>query len=85
MYTNYLSVDMILFGLRFAFKRSKALSGGYLSPWSKKHHKKGDEAISRNQAEWRLNNWKSMISRIDKRDTAIPLSQESKKRFIYCF
>lgn len=61
MYTSYLSTEMILFGLRFSFKRNKALSGGYLLPGRKSIIKRETRMLSRNQAEWRLKNWKSMI------------------------
>ena len=79
MYTNYLSVDMILFGLRFAFKRSKAISGGYLLPGRKSIIKRETRLLSRNQAEWRLNNWKSMIRSYRQKGYSYPTISRIKK------
>ncbi|CAN5265766.1 hypothetical protein BH18THE2_BH18THE2_01640 [soil metagenome] len=79
MYTNYLSVDMILFGLRFAFKRNKALSGGYLLPGRKSIIKRETRLLSRNQAEWRLNNWKSMIRSYRQKGYSYPTISRIKK------
>ena len=70
MYTNYLSTDMILFGLRFAFKRYKAISGGYLLP---------GRMLSRSQAEWRLKNWKSMIRSYRQRGYSYPTISRIKR------
>jgi hypothetical protein len=35
MYIDSLTTEMILFGLRFAYKRHVAISGGYLMPGRK--------------------------------------------------
>lgn len=81
IYTSYLSTEMILFGLRFAFSRCKALSGGYLLPGRKSIVKKETRMLSRSQADWRLRNWKSMIRSYRQRVTAILPSRESKSKF----
>jgi hypothetical protein len=79
MYTNYLSTDMVLFGLRFAFKRSKAISGGYLLPGRKSIVKKETRLLSRSQAEWRLKNWKTMIRSYRQRGYSYPTISRIKK------
>ncbi len=61
IYASYLSTEMILFGLRFAFNRYKALSGGYLLPGRKSIVKKETRMLSKSQADWRLKNWKAMV------------------------
>jgi hypothetical protein len=61
MYLESLSVQMVLFGLRFAYKRDRAISGGYLMPGRKSIVKKETLLLNRKQARWRLNNWKAMI------------------------
>jgi len=66
-YLESLSVGMILFGLRFAYKRERAISGGYLMPGRKSIVKKETVMLNHTQAGWRLNNWKAMIrSYLDK-------------------
>jgi hypothetical protein len=79
MYTNYLSTDMVLFGLRFAFKRCKAISGGYLLPGRKSIVKKETRLLSRSQAEWRLKNWKTMIRSYRQRGYSYPTISRIKK------
>jgi hypothetical protein len=79
MYTNYLSTDMVLFGLRFAFKRYKAISGGYLLPGRKSIVKKETRMLSKSQAEWRLKNWKSMIRSYRQRGYSYPTISRIKR------
>jgi hypothetical protein len=79
MYMNYLSTYMILFGLRFAFKRYKAISGGYLLPGRKSIVKKETRMLSRSQAEWRLKNWKSMIRSYRQRGYSYPTISRIKR------
>jgi hypothetical protein len=79
VYTSYLSTEMILFGLRFAFNRYKALAGGYLLPGRKSIVKKETRMLSRNQADWRLRNWKSMIRSYRQRGYSYPTISRIKK------
>src|ERR687891_667653 len=78
-YIGYLSPEMILFGLRFAFKRYKAISGGYLLPGRKSIVKKETRMLSRSQAEWRLKNWKSMIRSYRQRGYSYPTISRIKR------
>ena len=61
LYLESLPIEMILFGLRFAYKRERAISGGYLMPGRKSIVKKETFLLNRKQASWRLSNWKAMI------------------------
>ena len=79
-YTSYLSTEMILFGLRFAFNRYKALSGGYLLPGRKSIVKRETRMLSRAQAQWRLKNWKSMIRSYKQRGYSYPTISRIKKQ-----
>jgi hypothetical protein len=79
MYTSYLSPEMILFGLRFAYKRSKAVSGGYLMPGRKSLVKRETRMLSKNQAEWRLKNWRSMIRSYRQKGYSYPTISRIKK------
>ena len=60
-YLKSLPLDMVLFGLRFAYNRYSAESGGYLFPGRKSLIKKETDMLSKEQAQWRLDNWKKMI------------------------
>jgi hypothetical protein len=79
-YTNFLPTEMILFGLRFAFKRYKALSGGYLLPGRKSIVKRETRMLSRTQAQWRLRNWKSMIRSYKQRGYSYPTISRIKEQ-----
>ena len=79
IYTRTLSTEMILFGLRFAFKRYKALSGGYLLPGRKSIVKKETRMLSRSQADWRLKNWKSMVASYRQRGYSYPTISRIKR------
>ncbi len=61
LYLESLPIQMVLFGLRFAYKRETAISGGYLMPGRKSIVKRETFLLNRKQASWRLNNWKAMI------------------------
>jgi hypothetical protein len=79
-YIGYLPPDMILFGLRFAFNRSRAVSGGYLMPGRKSTVKKETRLLSKSQAEWRLKNWKSMIKSYRQKGYSYPTISRIKKQ-----
>lgn len=61
IYVNSLSPSDLMFGLRFAFNRHAAKSGGYLMPGRKSLVKRETLSLTRDQAKWRLTNWKAMI------------------------
>jgi hypothetical protein len=78
-YLDSLSVPMILFGLRFAYKRERAISGGYLMPGRKSIIKKETFMLNQRQAKWRLNNWKEMIRSYRDKEYSYPTISRIKK------
>lgn len=78
-YLDGLSVTMILFGLRFAYKRERANSGGYLMPGRKSIVKKETLMINHSQAGWRLKNWKAMIRSYRDKGYSYPTISRIKK------
>ena len=78
-YLESLSVPMILFGLRFAYKRERAISGGYLMPGRKSIIKKETFMLNQRQAKWRLNNWKEMIRSYRDKEYSYPTISRIKK------
>lgn len=78
-YIDFLTADMILFGLRFAYKRNTAIAGGFLSPGRKSIIKKETFLLSPKQARWRLDNWKSMIRSYRERGYSYPTISRIKK------
>jgi hypothetical protein len=78
-YIDFLTTDMILFGLRFAYKRNTAIAGGFLAPGRKSIIKKETLLLSPEQAKWRLNNWKSMIRSYRERGYSYPTISRIKK------
>ncbi|MFZ0222710.1 MAG: hypothetical protein WCC17_18415 [Candidatus Nitrosopolaris sp.] len=78
-YLDSLSVRMILFGLRFAYKRERAISGGYLMPGRKSIIKKETLMLNHTQARWRLNNWKEMIRSYRDKEYSYPTISRIKK------
>ena len=60
-YISSLTTDMIIFGLKFSYRRVKAQSGGYLMPGRKSKVKRETMLLTSEQAAWRLSNWKTMI------------------------
>ena len=73
-------MDMILFGLRFAYNRFSAKNGGYLFPGRKSLIKKETDMLSREQAHWRLNNWKKMIKTYREKGYSYPTISRIKKK-----
>lgn len=61
LYVSSLPPNVLLFGLRFAYSRYAAESGGYLMPGRKSLVKRETLSLTEDQANWRLNNWKAMI------------------------
>jgi hypothetical protein len=79
IYLKSLKAEMIVFGLRFAYKRYSAIEGGYLMPGRKSIVKRETHMLSNNQAKWRLNNWKSMIHSYREKGYSYPTISRIKK------
>ncbi|AFU58692.1 hypothetical protein Ngar_c17590 [Candidatus Nitrososphaera gargensis Ga9.2] len=80
MYLNSLSPSDLLFGLRFAYNRHAAASGGYLMPGRKSMVKRETHLLSQDQAKWRLNNWKAMIKTYREKGYSYPTISRIKKQ-----
>ena len=80
MYLNSLSPSDMLFGLRFAYNRQAAASGGYLMPGRKSMVKRETHLLSPDQAKWRLNNWKAMIRTYRDKGYSYPTISRIKKQ-----
>jgi hypothetical protein len=79
IYLKSLKAEMIVFGLRFAYKRYSAIEGGYLMPGRKSIVKRETHMLSNNQAKWRLNNWRSMIHSYREKGYSYPTISRIKK------
>ena len=79
-YLNSLSPSDLLFGLRFAYNRHAAASGGYLMLGRKSMVKRETHLLSPDQAKWRLNNWKAMIRTYREKSYSYPTISRIKKR-----
>jgi hypothetical protein len=79
-YLKSLPLDMVLFGLRFAYNRYSAESGGYLFPGRKSLIKKETDMLSKEQAQWRLDNWKKMIKSYREKGYSYPTISRIKKK-----
>lgn len=80
MYLNSLTPSDLLFGLRFAYNRHAAVSGGYLMPGRKSMVKRETHLLSQDQAKWRLNNWKVMIKTYREKKYSYPTISRIKKQ-----
>ena len=80
MYLKSLSPSDLLFGLRFAYNRHAAASGGYLMPGRKSMVKRETHLLSQDQAKWRLNNWKAMIKTYREKEYSYPTISRIKKQ-----
>ena len=80
MYLNSLSPSDLLFGLRFAYNRHAAASGGYLMPGRKSMVKRETHLLSPDHAKWRLNNWKAMIKTYREKGYSYPTISRIKKQ-----
>jgi hypothetical protein len=78
-YLEYLTPEMILFGLRFAYSRNIAIAGGYLMPGRKSIVKLETHMLSYDQARWRLKNWRSMIRNYRQKGYSYPTISRIKK------
>jgi hypothetical protein len=79
-YIKSLPYETILFGLRFAYNRHSAKSGGYLFPGRKSLIKKETEMLSKEQAQWRLDNWKKMVKNYRDKGYSYPTISRIKKK-----
>jgi hypothetical protein len=79
-YLNSLPAADILFGLRFAYNRYTAASGGYLMPGRKSMVRRETHLLSTEQAKWRLNNWKTMIRTYREKGYSYPTISRIKKQ-----
>ncbi|HEY7078747.1 MAG TPA: hypothetical protein VH500_03535 [Nitrososphaeraceae archaeon] len=78
-YFSSLTTDMIIFGLKFAYQRAKAQSGGYLMPGRKSKVKRETLLLTPDQAAWRLSNWKTMIQSYRRMGYSYPTISRIKK------
>jgi hypothetical protein len=81
-YLRLLPTPVLLFGLRFAYKRFMAISGGYLFPGRKSIVKRETHMITRIQASRRLKTWKSMIRMYREKGYSYPTISRIKKQLI---
>jgi hypothetical protein len=81
-YLKSLPLNMVLFGLRFAYNRYSAESGGYLFPGRKSLIKKETDMLSKEQAQWRLDNWKKMIKNYREKGYSYPTISRIKKKIV---
>lgn len=79
-YLNALPAEDVLFGLRFAYNRYTAASGGYLMPGRKSMVKRETHLLSAEQAKWRLANWKNMIRTYREKGYSYPTISRIKKQ-----
>lgn len=81
-YFESLSVELILYGLRFSFNRNKANVGGYLNPGRKSIVKKETYLMTKKQATLRLKNWKLMVKRYREKGYSYPTISRIKKQIV---
>ena len=79
-YLNALPAEGVLFGLRFAYNRYTAATGGYLMPGRKSMVKRETHLLSAEQARWRLANWKTMIRTYREKGYSYPTISRIKKQ-----
>jgi hypothetical protein len=80
LYIRSLPPNDLLFGLRFAYSRYTAESGGYLMPGRKSLVKRETLSLTEEQANWRLNNWKAMIKTYREKGYSYPTISRIKKQ-----
>ena len=79
-YISSLPAKDLLFALRFAYKRYIAERGGYLMPGRKSFVKRETLSLTRDQANWRLNNWSAMIKSYREKGYSYPTISRIKKQ-----
>jgi hypothetical protein len=80
LYVRSLPPDALVFGLRFAYSRYAAESGGYLMPGRKSLVKRETLSLTEDQANWRLDNWKAMIKTYREKGYSYPTISRIKKQ-----
>jgi hypothetical protein len=80
LYIRSLPPSDLLFGLRFAYNRHAAESGGYLMPGRKSLVKRETLSLTDEQAKWRLNNWKTMIKTYREKGYSYPTISRIKRQ-----
>ena len=78
-YFSLLLPESIVSGLKFAYNRQKAKEGGYLILGRKSFVKKETSLLTKEQARWRLANWKSMIKTYRNKGYSYPTISRIKK------
>lgn len=78
-YFSLLHPESIVSGLKFAYNRQKAQDGGYLIVGRKSFVKKETSMLTKEQAKWRLANWKSMIKIYRNKGYSYPTISRIKK------
>jgi hypothetical protein len=81
-YLKSLPAPVLLSGLRFAYRRFMAVSGGYLFPGRKSIVKRETHMITKVQAKRRLKNWKSMIRIFREKGYSYPTISRIKKQLV---
>jgi len=78
-YFNEIPIEEILAGLHFAKNRWAAKDAGVLKVGRKSIIQREVHAVTSEQAQWRLKNWKMMIANYRKRGYSYPTISRIKK------
>jgi hypothetical protein len=78
-YFSLLHSESIVSGLKFAYNRQRAQDGGYLILGRKSFVKKETSMLTKEQAKWRLANWKTMIRTYRNKGYSYPTISRIKK------
>jgi len=81
-YFKEMPVEEILSGLKFAKNRWAAKDAGVLKVGRKSIIQKEVHSVTKEQAQWRLNNWKMMIANYRRRGYSYPTISRIKKILI---
>ena len=81
-YFDKLPAEIILEGLKFANNRYDALRGKYLLPGRKSIIKKETNLMTKEQARWRLENWKTIIKTYRDKGYSYPTISRIKKEIL---
>ena len=78
-YFTVLYPESVVLGLKFAYNRQKAKDGGYLILGRKSLVKRETSMLTKEQARWRMVNWKSMIKTYRNKGYSYPTISRIKK------
>jgi hypothetical protein len=81
-YFEIMSVELMLYGIRFSYNRHRAQIGGFLNPGRKSIVKKETSLITTRQAKIRLKNWKMMIKHYREKGYSYPTISRIKKKMM---